>query len=502
MGPSDASVAPADAASPTQIARARRLSYLSLALSVVTVDERFGMRPLLVLGQLYFRTPLDLTKLRKLLTKRLCPLPRFSAVVVDRGSQVRFDPIPIATMDMWYHVVELPVEDTSPWTSSKLDGFLSSLNTPEYGLDATRPLWRFFYIPKLADGRSLLVPVINHAIGDGVALVSALLSITDDAPSTFTAFVPSSQAVARAASPAPPPAPSPTLPPAPPPARRAAAPPASLGTRVCAALMGCVEATLGPVLPADPPSRLKLRDHRNPPHARVCAQSEQVPLEMIKEIKNAFEGVTVNDVLLALMTMTLRRYHEEAGSPLPRRMRGIFPISLRDSSDSPACATMGNQFGNGVFSFPTDYADPAALVRAVKRQLDAIKASPKPYIERALFSAVLPPLMTHGQCLRNVTRNLLLDVYGKATALLSNVPGPQSQAWLCGEALDDLMFYSFVPLGVYIGVISYNGKVSTGICCVPECESDAALIARHWKPAVEELLAAARATTRARAEGQ
>ena len=127
-----------------------------------------------------------------------------------------------------------------------------------------------------------------------------------------------------------------------------------------------------------------------------------------------------------------------------------------------------------------------------RRQLDTIKISPKPYIERALFSAALPPLMTNGHCLRGVTRNLLLDVYGKATACLSNVPGPQSEAWLCGQPIDDMLFYSFVPLGVYIGVISYNGKVSTGICCVPECEPDASRIAKHWKPAIDELLAAAR----------
>ena len=60
--------------------------------------------------------------------------------------------------------------------------------------------------------------------------------------------------------------------------------------------------------------------------------------------------------------------------------------------------------------------------------------------------------------------------------------------FLCGSPLDDLMFYSIVPLGVYIGVISYNGKVSTGVCCVPECEPDASRIAKHWKGAVKELL--------------
>ena len=65
--------------------------------------------------------------------------------------------------------------------------------------------------------------------------------------------------------------------------------------------------------------------------------------------------------------------------------------------------------------------------------------------------------------------------------------------WLCGEAVNDIMFYTFVPLGVYIGVLSYNGKVSTGVCCVPGCEPDAGRIAKHWRPSVDECLEAVRA---------
>jgi diacylglycerol O-acyltransferase len=464
-----------DGSGPTLLLR--RPSYLSLALSVVTMDERFDMRPLLVVGLLYFRESLDLGRLRTLLLERLCVLPRFAAVVVDSGHKVTFNSISQADMDMDYHVAEAPAHHgEEPWTHENLDAFLSSLNTPEHELDKRRPLWRFFYVPKMSDGRALLIPVINHAIGDGVALISALLSITDD--TQMSASGPSAaDAMAK---------------PAPPPLRRTAAPSVSPARRLCAALTGCFEAVCGPVLPADPPSKLKLTDHRHPPHARVCAQSEQVDLDVIKEIKSKFNGATVNDVLLSLMTMTLRKYHDEIGEPMPARLRGIFPINLRDPRDGPPASIMGNQFGNGVFSFPHAYDDPAALVKDVKAQLDYIKVSPKPYIERALFSTVLPPLMLHGHCLRNVTRNLLLDVYGKATALLSNVPGPQSQVFLCGSPLDDLMFYSFVPLGVYIGVISYNGKVSTGVCCVPECEPDASRIAKHWKGAVKELLAASR----------
>ena len=179
------------------------------------------------------------------------------------------------------------------------------------------------------DGRSLLIPVINHAIGDGVALVSALLSITDDVPVSAPSEM-SGPAAGRVVAAA-----------AAPPVRRTTAPSVSLARQLCAALTGCVEAVCGPVLPADPPSRLKLPDHRHPPHARVCAQSEEVDLDVVKEIKSKFAGATVNDVLLSLMTMTLRKYHDEIGEPMPSRLRGIFPINLRDPRDGPAASVMG-----------------------------------------------------------------------------------------------------------------------------------------------------------------
>ena len=118
----------------TQDAR-RRPSYLSLALSVVTTDASLDMRPLLVLGLLYFRRPLELARLRSQLLERLATLPRFAAVVVDRGETVAFEPVTVSSLDLSYHVTELPVDESDPWTPSKLDQFLTSLNTPEHELD-------------------------------------------------------------------------------------------------------------------------------------------------------------------------------------------------------------------------------------------------------------------------------------------------------------------------------------------------------------------------------
>jgi len=139
-----------------------------------------------------------------------------------------------------------------------------------------------------------------------------------------------------------------------------------------------------------------------------------------------------------------------------------------------------------------DYSSPEQLMARVKQQLDWTKIKPTPLIEREIFKVALPCLITGtGELGRQVAKTLVLDTYGKCTAMLSNVPGPPTAAYFCGQKVEDLMFYAFAPLGVYIGVISYNGTVSAGICCMPDLEPDAGKIAKHWRPAFEELLEAA-----------
>ena len=44
--------------------------------------------------------------------------------------------------------------------------------------------------------------------------------------------------------------------------------------------------------------------------------------------------------------------------------------------------------------------------------------------------------------------------------MLSNVPGPQQLVHVAGIPLDNMEFFLFGAIGVYIGVFSYNGQVS------------------------------------------
>jgi len=268
-------------------------------------------------------------------------------------------------------------------------------------------------------------------------------------------------------------------------------PAASPLAKLCAAAAGCAHAFLDPVLPGDKPNPLKLKDHRNPGSQYAFAQSDPVSMEMIQEIKTAIEGATVNDVLLAVATMMLQRYHAAHCVGATTNIRGIFPINLCEPSAEPPSATMGNNFGQGKFTFPLDEPSPIELLAKVKAQLDWIKLLPTPYIEREILKRVLPPLSASDKG-RRQAKNLMLDAYGKCTAMISNVAGPPGPAFFCGQQIEGLSFYCMSPLGLYIGLLSYNVTFATSVSCSVDIEPDPAKIAEHWKPAAEDLLAAVR----------
>ena len=76
---------------------------------------------------------------------------------------------------------------------------------------------------------------------------------------------------------------------------------------------------------------------------------------------------------------------------------------------------------------------PCALRLACQRRADRVKVSPQPAVERAVQSCVVPLLSRLG--MRKLIRTLILHSVGKATMVVSNVPGPQQQRTLCGETL-------------------------------------------------------------------
>jgi hypothetical protein len=72
---------------------------------------------------------------------------------------------------------------------------------------------------------------------------------------------------------------------------------------------------------------------------------------------------------------------------------------------------------------------------------------------------------------------------------VSNVAGPQREVFLAGQPVADLHFYGLGAVGLYFGIVTYNGAASAGVTTAAAC-GDPAALARHWAAAWEELRAA------------
>jgi diacylglycerol O-acyltransferase / wax synthase len=92
----------------------------------------------------------------------------------------------------------------------------------------------------------------------------------------------------------------------------------------------------------------------------------EIPLAEIKAIKSA-SGTHVNDVILALVTATIRRYVEGHGDPVKRRLfRMMTPVNLRGNDSAGG---LSNCISLVPVTIPLDTRDSAKLLAAVLNSL-------------------------------------------------------------------------------------------------------------------------------------
>jgi len=399
---------------------------------------------MMVTGVLTLEGPVDIKRLRTLLDKRLAPFGRFHQRVVrprTRGNLPHWSDDPRFDIDNHVSHFALP----APGGEKALRQLVSELmSTP---LDFSKPLWHVHLIDGYG-GRSVVLARIHHAIADGIALVRVMLSLTDPWPTAS-------------------------------PARRHAEStsnhsgpldwiPAAIGRGVAAgqAVLSNPEkvanaARLGAhgalrlgrmvMLPPDPPTAFKGELGRR----KRAAWSKPVPLDEFKAIGKAFNA-TVNDVLVATATGALRRYLEQRGEPTSGvAIRASVPVNLRPPDEAHQ---LGNAFGLVFLTLPVGIADPVRRLRAIKKEMDELKRSPDALVAYGVLNALgLAPV--------EVERLGLRFFGSKATAVLTNVPGPREPLYLAGRRLDNVMFW--VPqsghLGLGISILSYAGGVMLGV---------------------------------------
>lgn len=218
------------------------------------------------------------------------------------------------------------------------------------------------------------------------------------------------------------------------------------------------------------------------------AFSELISLERVKEVKAKFEGATINDILMALLTLTMsacfKENEKETGEQTPQnvKIRAGFAIDTRGQSRGPfRDGSPYNAAVQGTYRFEMDYTSRVDLVWKIKAQVDRIKLSPGPMVMSSMIRILGTTLP------KRVSTNLFTGALGNITALLSNVPGPQGPVSVCGTQVDDLQFLLSTPRSCYFGILSYNGKVSCGVSFDETTKVKPKDFSRNWAIEFEEL---------------
>jgi len=217
--------------------------------------------------------------------------------------------------------------------------------------------------------------------------------------------------------------------------------------------------------PAQIAPRTRFNDAIGPRRAvGYCSMS----LDEVKTIKRTF-GVTVNDVVMAIVTGGMRRWLADRGELPDQQLTAIVPISVR----VPGGATeFGNQIGMLFTALPTDQDDPVARVLQVSQAMTAAKEHHRAVPATLLQDAnhFIPPAV-FGRAARGMMRvasqpNMAVG----ANLLVSNVPGSPQPLYMAGARLVAQYPVSaiFHALALNITVLSYCGQMDWGVVCAED----------------------------------
>jgi diacylglycerol O-acyltransferase len=197
----------------------------------------------------------------------------------------------------------------------------------------------------------------------------------------------------------------------------------------------------------------------------------------------------VNDVILALMTATIRRYSELHGDRVKGKLlRMMVPVNLR-GSESPG--ELGNRISLVPVTIPLDIRNPRKLLAAAHERTNFLKRVHAAELV-SLAGGLIGFLPTSVQALTGpLVSQLPITPFN---LVCTNVPGPQFPLYLLGHEM--LRCYPYVPIGgemaVNCAILSYNGTVYFGFSGDVHAAPDLGRLETFLEQSFTELREAAR----------
>ena len=184
----------------------------------------------------------------------------------------------------------------------------------------------------------------------------------------------------------------------------------------------------------------------------------EIPLSEVKAIRHKC-GTSVNDVILALVTATIRRYCDLHGDRVKGKLlRIMVPVNLRGSASA---SELGNRISLVPVTVPLDIRPPLKLLAAAHKRTEFLKRVHAAELV-SLAGGLIGMFPTSVQGLAGPLMSQLPIT--PFNLVCTNVPGPQFPLHLLGHKM--LHCYPYVPVGgemaLNCAILSYNGTVYFG----------------------------------------
>ena len=440
---------------------------------------------MMIVGVWLLQPGIGYEALAERITGKLLKYGRFRQKVVQDAMGANW--VDDADFDVSHHVVQTQLRRRAGQSErAALQELVGELTTTP--LNTARPLWQFHLIDGY-EGGSALIARVHHCIADGIALISVMMSITDGGndPPVRRRRAPAEDSEADWLSDA-------VVKPLTDVAVKAlgmygggvaksiemlADPQAPLLGSMRMARAGYQvlgDAAALALMPDDSPTRLK----GEPIGSKKVAWGEPLPLDRVKAVGRAL-GCSVNDVLLACVAGAIGAWLEAQGEdPAGKEIRAMVPVNLRPLEKA---WQLGNRFGLVPLVLPIGVANPIERVYAVRARMNELKGSYQPMLAFAVLSVA-------GLMIKPVQDALLGLFAKKATAVMTNVPGPAVPLKFCGSTLRQTMFW--VPqsgnIGVGVSILSYGGGVQFGLITDRALCPEPQQIIERFEPEFDKLL--------------
>ena len=429
---------------------------------------------MMIVGVEVFEQPIKYKNLRDLLEQRLLKFSRFTQKVELEATGAFW--VDDTNFDLDEHLVvhTLP----GPSNESQMQDFVGSLTTQAF--DPSKPLWQMHLVEGYL-GSNALVTRIHHCIADGMALVGVLMSLMDGGeaprakkaaydlePNPWAPYLrPMTQGTIKAIN---------TTGVAMTKSLEILAQPDRLIDYAQILSRVIKDAAKIAIMPNDSVTRFKGK----PGPTKRVAWNKPLPLVEVKAVAKAL-GASVNDVLLSCVAGAMRRYLIEQGDSTGGvEIRAMVPVNLRPHSD---VHKLGNRFGLVPMTLPVGEANPLRRVFEVRRRMDELKKGYQAMLAFTVLGLVgLTPKPVQAQVLDLLSR--------KATAVMTNVPGPSHPIKLAGCTVSRIMFW--VPqsgdIGMGVSILSYNGGVQFGLITDAGMVPDPQAVIDFFEPEFDRLV--------------